>query len=65
MPATPSTTAATAATDQHQEFDRQVSTLIDRGYPALAGLSTAAFRRLAEPLRASLDAAGPSPAAAR
>jgi hypothetical protein len=57
MPALP---FATAATDQYQEFDRQVSTLIDRGYPALAGLPTAKFRGLAEPLRVALDASGPS-----
>ena len=57
MPAVPFTTAAT---DQHQEFDRQVHTLIDRGYPALAGLSPAAFRRLAEPLRTGLHGATPA-----
>lgn len=50
----------TTAPDQHQELDRQLTTLIDCGYPALAGLSTAAFRRLAEPLRANLEGTSPS-----
>jgi hypothetical protein len=54
MPSAPLTDTAPAP-DRHQEFDRQVDTLIDRGYPAVAGLSTSAFRRLAEPLRTGLD----------
>jgi hypothetical protein len=33
------------------EFDRQLATLIARGYPRLAGLSEAAFTRFIEPLR--------------
>jgi hypothetical protein len=33
------------------EFDRQVENLIERGYPGLAGLRTAAFRRQLAPLR--------------
>lgn len=34
------------------EFDRQVRTLIDKGYPALSGLPDAAFGELVAPLRA-------------
>jgi hypothetical protein len=33
------------------EFDRQVSTLVDKGYPAAAGISAVAFRRALAPLR--------------
>jgi hypothetical protein len=54
MPSAPHTATAKAS-DQLQEFDRQLTTLIDSGYPPLAGLSTSAFRRLADPLRAGLD----------
>lgn len=56
----PAALVPATALDQHQEFDRQVHTLIDRGYPALAGLSPAAFRRLAEPLRTGLRGATPA-----
>ena len=38
--------------DPSAEFDRQVGTLLDRGYPALAGLDQAGFTALVEPLRA-------------
>jgi hypothetical protein len=34
------------------EFDRQVTALVERGYPALAGLSEQDFLDLVEPLRA-------------
>lgn len=43
--------------DAEAEFDRQLDTLHDKGYPALAGLSAAGFRSLLEPLRAG--AVGP------
>lgn len=33
------------------EFDRQVRTLLDLGYPALAGMSTERFTQLIDPLR--------------
>ncbi len=35
-----------------QQFDQQVQTLVDLGYPALAELDEPAFRQLLEPLRA-------------
>ncbi|WP_346011836.1 DUF5701 family protein [Streptomyces sp. SID3343] len=38
-------------TDVGVEFDRQIRTLADKGYPARAGLSEADFRGLFEPLR--------------
>ena len=34
-----------------EEFDRQSQTLVDAGYPALAGLDEAGFRAMLEPLR--------------
>ncbi|MET9517984.1 DUF5701 family protein [Streptomyces sp. NPDC002994] len=37
--------------DAGTEFDRQVKTLVDRGYPALAGMTETAFRDLVGPLR--------------
>jgi hypothetical protein len=39
------------AFDADTEFERQVQTLLDKGYPALAGRSEAEFRDLLEPLR--------------
>jgi hypothetical protein len=48
---------AAAAVD---EFDRQVETLIQRGYPALAGVSAAELAETIEPLR---GAVGPAAAA--
>ncbi|MFD5103253.1 DUF5701 family protein [Streptomyces albidochromogenes] len=40
--------------DAATEFDRQVTTLVGLGYPALAGLTETAFRGLVEPLRAAV-----------
>ena len=37
--------------DASTEFDRQVRTLLELGYPAVAGLSAADFADLLEPLR--------------
>ncbi len=37
--------------DVDAEFDRQVQTLVDKGYPALAGMELDAFRDLVFPLR--------------
>ncbi|MEU7133582.1 DUF5701 family protein [Streptomyces sp. NPDC046261] len=37
--------------DAGTEFDRQVQTLVDLGYPALAGMTETAFRGVVEPLR--------------
>jgi hypothetical protein len=34
----------------HDELDRQTQTLLDRGYPELAGLDAAAFRAYVDPL---------------
>jgi hypothetical protein len=53
--------------DAALEFDRQVHNLIDKGYPALAGLTTPAFTELVAPLREVAAARGgsvnpPSPA---
>lgn len=42
------------------EFNRQVETLLSKGYPALAGLSDDAFVQHVEPLRACLGAATPA-----
>ena len=44
-----------------EEFDRQSQTLVDAGYPALAGLDEAGFRALLEPLRPSRAAASSAP----
>lgn len=41
-------------TDHGAELDRQVETLLAKGYPALAGIDEAAFVALVEPLRAVL-----------
>ncbi|MGW9430701.1 DUF5701 family protein [Streptomyces decoyicus] len=38
--------------DAGSEFDRQVTTLVDKEYPALAGMTETAFRSLVDPLRA-------------
>lgn len=44
------------------EFDRQLETLLEQGYPALAGLSPEAFRRALAPLRAlAPEGAAPAP----
>ena len=49
--------------DASTEFDRQVRTLLELGYPAVAGLSAADFADLLEPLRAGVLArtAGAAP----
>ena len=47
--------------DASSEFDRQAATLVERGYPAAAGLTERPFRARIEPLRAvamSLDPTG-------
>ncbi|MGK5632394.1 DUF5701 family protein [Streptomyces sp. URMC 123] len=38
--------------DAGAEFDRQLRTLLDKGYPAVAGMAPGTFRDLAAPLRA-------------
>jgi len=48
---------ATAAVDARAtiaEFERQLQTLIDASFPAVAGISESAFRALVEPLHARL-----------
>ncbi len=40
-----------------EEFDRQLQTLLDKGYPALAGIGVEEFTRLIEPLRELLPRA--------
>ncbi len=40
-----------------EEFDRQLQTLLDKGYPALAGIAVEEFTRLIEPLRELLPRA--------
>jgi hypothetical protein len=50
-----------AAAAAAAEFDRQVATLVERGYPAAAGLTESSFVARLDPLRAaagSLDPAG-------
>lgn len=50
------------------EFDRQVATLLTKGYPKLSGLSVRAFLALCKPLRTRLRAATrfpPDPATGR
>lgn len=42
------------ASDQLTELHRQTETLVDKGYPALAGLSDDAFRALVTPLERQL-----------
>jgi hypothetical protein len=44
--------------DAGAEFDRQVGNLMDRGYPAIAGLSAEAFVDLVSPLRGAAVARG-------
>jgi hypothetical protein len=59
----PSPVSATgpAVLDLDVELDRQVQTLLDKDYPALAGLDTAAFRAYVDPLHAVLaDLPAPS-----
>lgn len=53
MTATADTTYKTTSpgTPAAEEFDRQSQTLVDAGYPALAGLDEAGFRAMLEPLR--------------
>ncbi len=48
--------------DAAAEFDRQLGTLLDLGYPALAGLPAADFAALLAPLRSVAVAAGGAPA---
>jgi hypothetical protein len=57
------TAASDAPVEAVAELDRQVQTLVDLGYPALAGLSTPAFRALLEPLRPVARALGTVPGA--
>ena len=38
-----------------EEFDRQVRTLLDKGYPELANLSESEFNKLIEPLRTHIS----------
>ncbi|MGK5639145.1 DUF5701 family protein [Streptomyces sp. URMC 126] len=47
--------------DAGAEFDRQVRTLVDLGYPALAGLTVERFTALAAPLRAEAVAVADGP----
>ncbi|MCB5165367.1 DUF5701 family protein [Streptomyces bambusae] len=56
LPATSAPTGTPAAFDPATEFDRQVQTLVDLGYPELAGLTEAAFRALLGPLRGPVTA---------
>jgi hypothetical protein len=51
MPTTTQTQADPAATEATAEFDRQVRTYLDAGYPALAGMDDQSFVDLLEPLR--------------
>lgn len=53
----PTTSPGTPAAE---EFDRQSQTLVDAGYPALAGLDEAGFRAMLEPLRRPSRAAASS-----
>ena len=59
---TPTDTPTTTPTDASTEFDRQVRTYLDAGYPALAGLTEQAFVDLVEPLRDKAFRAGASAA---
>jgi hypothetical protein len=43
-----------------EEFDRQVQTLLDKDYPALAGITEDRLIRLADPLRALVPQSRPS-----
>ncbi|GAB3566320.1 DUF5701 family protein [Amycolatopsis endophytica] len=51
--------------DVTAEFDRQVANLVDRGYPALAGLDEEGFRALVGPLRSAARSGAPDPDAGR
>lgn len=53
-------TTTSPRTPAAEEFGRQSQTLVDAGYPALAGLDEAGFRALLEPLREASRAAAPS-----
>ena len=48
--------------DAAAEFDRQVGTLLELRYPALAGLPAADFAALLAPLRAAAESCGGAPA---
>lgn len=50
--------------DAAAEFDRQVGTLLELGYPGLAGMPAADFTALLAPLRAAAAAGGGLPATA-
>lgn len=50
-------TTTSPRTPAAEEFDRQSQTLVDAGYPALAGLDETGFRALLEPLREASRAA--------
>ena len=45
--------------DVAAEFDRQVATLLEQGYPDVAGLSAAGLAELVEPLRQALHSISP------
>lgn len=49
---------ALLAFDPGAEFDRQIQTLLDKGYPAECGLTEAAFVELVGPLRAGATSCG-------
>jgi hypothetical protein len=51
-------TVEPTALDARAELDRQTAVLVDKGCPAAAGMSEAAFRRLVAPLRQRLPVAG-------
>jgi hypothetical protein len=51
--------------DVNAEFDRQVGNLVERGYPAPAGLDEEGFRALVEPLRAAARGGEHDPEAGR
>ena len=56
-------TTTSPGTPAAEEFDRQTQTLVDAGYPALAGLDEAGFRAVLEPLRETsraLASSGPT-----
>jgi hypothetical protein len=58
--ATAAHTTIRPAAPAAEEFDRQSQTLVDAGYPALAGLDEAGFRAMLEPLRRTSRAAASS-----
>lgn len=51
--------------DVEAEFDRQVQTLLDKGYPAVTGLTASALAELVEPLREVVLARGAMSAPSR